>query len=139
MLAHLKKGQNLLNTPSQDLEDFYTTYCDQVTSGYISSLHVANFLRRAVRISIYIFLVFLENFALDASLVINENYGSLNGARQNCSGTNFKYCSMIFIRIVQSFSSVKSVSGPMASTPTFKLRPQISKSQSSTKGRWGSP
>ena len=33
----------------KDLEDFYTTHCSQVATGYISALHVANFLSRAVR------------------------------------------------------------------------------------------
>merc|ERR1719509_36052 len=32
----------------QDLEDFYTAHCGEV-SGYVSALHVANFLRKAVK------------------------------------------------------------------------------------------
>ena len=36
----------LIKTFVQDLEDFYTAHCGDIT-GYISALHVANFLRFA--------------------------------------------------------------------------------------------
>ena len=44
---------------------------------------------------------------------------------------------MFFVHIFPSVSSVKSVSGPMASTATFKFGLQISKSHGPTRGGGG--